>query len=190
MAPSFCFQLNSFDKYSRINLETVNYFSTINPIYRLRQGVRFVYPDVAEYCKYPIFTSNTIKDNGKSKKYKKRAIKLYAKGKNDKAMKYIILSVNVCPDTYHLDVSMGGRSLILFVIGDYISALADINRVSFNKRSPENLLLRLKTLKADCIFQLNKKLQELEGFRVSLKLFKKIIIFIFYIYYCFYEITN
>ncbi|XKL65692.1 hypothetical protein PGB90_009112 [Kerria lacca] len=147
--------------------ETVNYFSTINPIYRLRQGVRFVYPDVAEYCKYPIFTSNTIKDNGKSKKYKKRAIKLYAKGKNDKAMKYIILSVNVCPDTYHLDVSMGGRSLILFVIGDYISALADINRVSFNKRSPENLLLRLKTLKADCIFQLNKKLQELEGFRLK-----------------------
>lgn len=143
---------------------------TLDPIQRLHNGVTSVYPNIAKSYSYPVFTSDSIKNIIKAKRYKMEAVTQHGKRKHTLAMGNIILSIGVCPNVIYRDYAFGVRSCILYFIGDYISALVDVNRILKNNRGPKNFMLQMNEQKARCITSANRMLRYMENFKVNLKL--------------------
>lgn len=152
--------------------ESVLYFSTLTPVNRMLKGVSYVYSDVIQHHIYPTFTEDIIKNTRQAIYYRTRFNKLRVGGKPVKAMKNILLSINVCPDNSHLDIAIGNRSVLLYTLNDYISALVDVNRVLKNKRCSKHFLLQMEKQKSKIVTKLNQQLQQNAILKVNSKLLK------------------
>lgn len=150
--------------------ESLLHFSTLSIEDRMRNGVIDVYPDVVEIFVDLNFPFDSYKDEQEAVDYKNITAMLYSTGQGNKAMKNILLSINLCPDTINLDYSLGFRSWILFSMSDYISALVDINRILRSKRGPADFVFQMNKQKTRCITEASTKLQDMTYFKVSLKL--------------------
>lgn len=145
------------------------YFTLLHPDVRLRIGVATVYANVARKHHKLRFDGQNLKNSKLSLKYKNKSVKKYTRGKKDEALKNIILSISTCPDTYKLAIAIGSRSLLLHLIGDYISAIVDANRIFELYKGPPNLIQLLREEKRESITLLNKQLRDDEHYTVSLK---------------------